>query len=326
VTLFGWDASDFDWSRGPMDLTAAAADGITWFTHKATESNNVRHVQLREGLERARAAGIEFLGAYHVVRSSPSAQAQVDFFLGYLDQQVPWWREFPGFMLQIDLELWSYDQVSAATGIAFANALLAAQPKRVLTYASRGMYGDSLTGLPTPLWNAAYGNDPITGYRQAYPGDGGVGWTPYSGQTPVMWQYGSRTTIGSQPGCDANAFRGSLADLRQLITGNSAAPSTEEDDDMVKGIIIQHEGQGIVLLYPHPTTGEMVWSNVGDSATVDGWKALGWAGPVGVSDINACGRPASAVAEELLAALAAGGHGTAAGPLSINLSGTGTPT
>jgi GH25 family lysozyme M1 (1,4-beta-N-acetylmuramidase) len=225
VTLFGWDASDFDWSRGPMNLTAAKADGITWFTHKATESTNVAHAHVGEALDRARSAGIEFLGAYHVVRSSPSVQSQVNYFLSYLDQQVPWWRTFPGFMLQVDLELWSYDQVSAATGIAFADVLQAAQPKRVLTYASRGMYGNSLTGLSTPLWNAAYGTDPAIGYRQAYPGDGGAGWAAYSGQTPVMWQYGSRTTIGTQPGCDANAYRGSLDDLRQLITGSATPPS-----------------------------------------------------------------------------------------------------
>jgi GH25 family lysozyme M1 (1,4-beta-N-acetylmuramidase) len=226
MTLFGWDASDFDWARGPMDLVAAKADGITWFTHKATEATNVKHIHLAGALDRARDAGIEFLGAYHVVRSSPSVPAQVNYFLGYLDAVVPWWRAFPGFMLQVDLELWSYDQVSAATGAAFAAALQAAQPKRVLTYASRGMYGDSLTGLDTPLWNANYGKgDPAGHYVDVYPGDQGAGWAAYSGQTPVMWQYGSRCTIGSQPGCDANAFRGTLADLRELITGD-ANPST----------------------------------------------------------------------------------------------------
>lgn len=229
MTIFGWDASDFDWARGPMDLTAAKADGISWFTHKATEATSTKHVHLREALERGRAAGIEFLGAYHVVRSSPSVQAQVGYFLGYLDQQVPWWRTFPGFMLQVDLELWPYDQVSAATGAAFAQTLVAAQPKRVLTYASRGMYGNSLVGVGTPLWNANYGKDnPVAHYPDAYPGDGGAGWVAYSGQAPVMWQYGSRLTIGNQPGCDANAFRGSLAELRQLITG-SAGPIEEDD-------------------------------------------------------------------------------------------------
>jgi GH25 family lysozyme M1 (1,4-beta-N-acetylmuramidase) len=270
VTLFGWDASDFDWARGPMDLVAAKADGITWFTHKATESTNVRHARLADALNRARAAGFEFLGAYHVVRSSPSVQAQVDYFLGTLDQQVPWWRDFPGFMLQVDLELWPYDQVSAATGIAFANALVAAQPKQVLTYASRGMYGNSLIGLPTPLWNAAYGNDPVVPYRQAYPGDNGIGWTPYSGQTPVMWQYGSRLTIGTQPGCDANAYRGSLTDLRQLITGTGTPESSRKATGMFR-LIDPDNGQFVISPDSLSPTG---WSYVQISPDLQGWMLV----------------------------------------------------
>lgn len=250
MTLFGWDASDFDWARGPMDLAAAHADGIAWFTHKATEATNVQHWRLREGLERARDAGIEFLGAYHVVRSSPSPQAQVGYFLAYLDQQVPWWRTFPGFMLQVDLELWPYDQVPAAAGIAFANALQTSQHKQVLTYASRGMYGDSLTGIGTPLWNANYGKgNPAAHYPDAYPGDDGQGWVAYSGQTPAMWQYGSRCTIGSQSGCDANAFRGTVADLRQLITGSAgSAPASSEEDDMQRYMIARDDHTGQLYL------------------------------------------------------------------------------
>jgi hypothetical protein len=75
VTVWGWDASDFDWSRGSMDLTAAARDGIQLFTHKATESTGIKHVHYGEALQRARAAGIELLGAYHVVRSTDVVRA-----------------------------------------------------------------------------------------------------------------------------------------------------------------------------------------------------------------------------------------------------------
>ncbi len=228
MTVFGWDASDFDWPRGPMDLRAAAADGISFFTHKATEGTSVKHVHTGEALNRARDAGLEFIGAYHVVRTGNVA-AQVAYFLAYLDQVAPWWRTFPGFFLQVDLELWPYDQVSAATGLEFTRQLIAAQSKRVILYASRGQYGNSLAGSPAPLWNAAYGTNPAVHYPDAYRGDGSANWAPYSGLTPVFWQYGSRLRIGSQPTCDANAFRGSLADLRALIVGG-VQPT--EDDDM----------------------------------------------------------------------------------------------
>jgi GH25 family lysozyme M1 (1,4-beta-N-acetylmuramidase) len=324
--LFGWDASDFDWSRGPMDLAAAKADGISWFTHKATEATSTKHTHLRDALERARAAGIEFLGAYHVVRSSPSVQAQVDYFLRYLDEQVPWWRTFPGFMLQVDLELWPYDQVSAATGIAFARALQAAQPKRVLTYASHGMYDNSLAGLNTPLWNANYGANPARGFRAAYPGDAGAGWTPYSGQTPVMWQYGSQLTIGSQPGCDANAFRGSLADLRLLITGSAGqgAPSIEEDEEM-KGILAETTGEqsnSQVRAWIDPVLGP-VYDNLISGDYAPAWIAMGFAVPPGggyfmFKHLAELGRDFGAAQREYLAALEAGSGGTGGGSVKVS--------
>jgi len=220
MTLYLWDASDYDWDRGPMDLHAAKADGIVGFTHKATEATWIKHVHTGEALARARDAGMEFVGAYHVVRSTSPAE-QVDYFLAYLDQVAAWWRTFPGFFLQVDLEIWDYDRVTAATGMEFARLLVAAQPKKVITYASRGQYGDSLAGIVTPLWNANYGSNPVAHYPAAYPGDGSSRWTAYSGQVPVFLQYGSQLTIGTQPGCDANAYRGTLADLRALITGDS---------------------------------------------------------------------------------------------------------
>jgi hypothetical protein len=227
VTQFVWDASDFDWPRGPMDLRAARGDGIVGFTHKATEATWVKHVHTGEALARARDAGLEFIGAYHVVRSTSPA-AQVDYFLSYLDQVAPWWRSFPGFFLQVDLELWPYDRVTAATGMEFARLLVAAQPKRVITYASRGQYGNSLAGIVTPLWNAAYGLNPAVHYPDAYRGDGSANWAPYSGLAPVLWQYGSQLRIGSQPTCDCSAFRGTLDELRALIGGEDMALTNEE--------------------------------------------------------------------------------------------------
>jgi GH25 family lysozyme M1 (1,4-beta-N-acetylmuramidase) len=238
VTLYLWDASDYDWSRGPMDLNAAKADGLTGFTHKATEATWIKHNHTGDALNRARNAGIEFIGAYHVVRSTDTA-AQVAYFLAYLDQVVPWWRDFPGFFLQIDLEKWPYDAVTASTGIDFANKLVAAQPKWVVMYASRGQYANQLTGCPVPLWNAAYGTNPQLHYPEGYTtwhsssgpngGDTSTNWNAYSGLVPVFWQYGSQLRIGSQPGCDANAFRGSVADLRALISGQA----TIEENDMI---------------------------------------------------------------------------------------------
>jgi GH25 family lysozyme M1 (1,4-beta-N-acetylmuramidase) len=232
VTIYGWDASDYDWTRGPMDLRAAAQAGIQFFTHKATEGASVRHRHLADALSRARTAGIPVLGAYHVVRSSPSAQAQVDYCLRYLDEAVPWWRTHPAFFIQVDLERWPYDSVPASAGEAFADLAQAQSDKVAVIYASKGQYGDGLTGTSHPLWNANYGTNPVADFRTAYAragGDSGAGWTTYSGRMSAIWQYGSKARIGSQSTCDANAFRGTLDELRTLLTDGDDMALTEAE-------------------------------------------------------------------------------------------------
>src|SRR6184192_3324848 len=105
MPVFGWDASDFDWSRGQMDVAAAARDGISFFTHKATEGTGLRHAHYGAALTRARDADIPVLGAYHVVRSLGSLADQVKAYTAYLDEATPWWRSWPHWICQVDLEL-----------------------------------------------------------------------------------------------------------------------------------------------------------------------------------------------------------------------------
>jgi hypothetical protein len=233
MTVFGWDASDFDWSRGPVDLTAAARDGIQFFTHKATEGTSVRHARFGEAMRRAKTAGIEFRGAYVVVRTPGnnghgSVHAQADYFLSYLDQQVPGWRTDPGFFLQVDLEHWPYDKVEPQHGVQACQLLRAATGKWVVLYAPKWSFGDSIPG-DDPLWASNYGANRAVAYRQTYPGDSATGWAAYSRRTPVILQFGSNTRIGSQPTCDANAFRGTLDQFRALITGGNDMAAGDAD-------------------------------------------------------------------------------------------------
>lgn len=222
----GIDASDFDWSRGPMDLAAAVRDGIVFFTHKASEGTRVQHARYGEAMARAQSAVVPFMGAYVVPRTPGNnghgtVRAQVNYFLSYLDRHTPWWRGMREFFLQVDLEHWGYDDVPPWVGVEMCRILRAETGKWVVLYAPRWAYGDSIPNDGTPLWASAYGRNPAVPYRQAYPGDGSSGWAPYSGRTPTFLQYGSRLRIGSQPGCDANAYRGSLDQLRALVTGNT---------------------------------------------------------------------------------------------------------
>lgn len=230
MTVYGWDASDFDWDRGPMDLVAAKNAGVQFFTHKATESTNVKHVHYGEALNRAKSAGIEFLGAYIVPRSGPSVDAQVDYYLNYVNLKTPWWKDFPGFFFQIDTEKWSYDNVSPVRGSDVCKEIAARTGRRVVHYAPKWAYGNTIP-QPEPLWASSYGDNGVGTLQQKYPGDNSDRWVAYSGRTPVFLQFGSRIVIGKQGTCDGNAFRGSIADLRAFITGSPV--STGGDGDVI---------------------------------------------------------------------------------------------
>ena len=238
MTIFGWDASHYDWTRGPMDVAAAMRDGVVFMTHKIGEGFSYTDDKFDDFYARARAAGVPLLGAYYVNRRGDQAD-QADRFLTLLDAKAPGWRDGP-FILQADCERWHRSdgsvyayEPSAAEVRAFCDRLVARTGGRFrpLVYAPEWVYGGKLVGLPYPLWASAYGSNIVAGYRSAYPGDGSSRWGAYSGQTPAILQYGSKTKIGSQPTCDANAFRGTLAQLTALVTGQ---PAKMEDEMFCK--------------------------------------------------------------------------------------------
>lgn len=220
MTVHGWDASDYDRDRGPMDYQAARNDGMLFATHKITEGTGTVHQYAGDSLTRMHNAGIQVIGTYHVVRSGNVA-AQLDHYFAELDRQAPGWRSHRNWIHQVDLEKWGYDNVSAGVGLSFVDALRAETDQFVTLYASKGQYGDTLRGCPVPLWNANYGSNPTGWYYHNYPGDDSPRWGAYSGIVPTFLQYGSNNTIGRQGTCDANAFRGTIEQLIALTTKGS---------------------------------------------------------------------------------------------------------
>lgn len=231
MPVFGWDISDFDHDRGPVNMVAARNDGIQFVTHKATEGTLVKHSRYGATLNAAKAAQIEFLGAYCVPRTPGnnghgSVSAQVDYLLSYVTAQTPWWTTYPAFFWQVDLEHWGYDDVAPAVGVEMCRLLRERTGRRVILYAPKWAYGDNIPGNDL-LWASTYGANPAVKYSAAYPGDNAAGWATYSGRVPTILQYGSKTIIGGQGTCDANAFRGSVADFRALIRGGISAAVQE---------------------------------------------------------------------------------------------------
>jgi GH25 family lysozyme M1 (1,4-beta-N-acetylmuramidase) len=215
MTVFGWDASHYDWGRGPMNVASAVNAGVSFMTHKATEGTSYTDTQYDNAAARARGV-VPLFGAYHVLHSG-SVNTQVDHFLSMLSSASPWWQDGP-FLVQLDCERWPTDFPSASAIRAWCDRFVAVTggTHRPIVYASAGQYGNSLAGVDYPLWNARYPSSRAASFRSLYPGDAGSGWAAYSGQVPAIWQYTSSATIGSQPTCDANAYRGTLAELRAL--------------------------------------------------------------------------------------------------------------
>ena len=261
-----------------MDLVSAKAAGVSFFTYKATEGTSTKHIHYGEALKRARDAGIEFLGAYIVPRTpGPSVSAQVDYFLSYVDAQTPWWRQWPGWFFQVDTEHWSYDAVSPDTGEQVCQALRDRTGRWVIHYAPKWAYGNTIPGT-TPLWASDYGSNPVAELKAAYPGDQSSRWSSYSGRVPTFLQYGSQLTIGTQPGCDGNAYRGTVDQLRQLITGHFAQP--QEGDAPMHMVVANRPapdagGTVYAIFTDHITNSKMLAVPMSNFARVQAWQASG---------------------------------------------------
>lgn len=231
MTFYGWDASNHDWDRGPMDLARAKKEGIALFTHKVAEGIGFYDdPYFKPAMDRANAVGFDVVGGYYV--NHPGDQiVQADHFVDLVNRLAPWWRQHPCWVWQIDAE--KFDYMTRAPSVAEINAFgdrvvakTGCSPKAILVYAPAWLYGNSLGGLKyRNLWSSSYvsGSGP---FKNLYPGDKGFGWNVYSGIQPIIWQFTDAATIAGQGPADANAIRvASVAELHTLFGGNG-------DDDM----------------------------------------------------------------------------------------------
>jgi hypothetical protein len=232
---YGWDTSHYDGPITGAVARLAYTQGIRFATAKIGEGAAYDDPADGTALANLRAAGMRVLGGYYVVRSTPSPAVQVARCIALADRDEPWWRDFPGWFWQVDLERWPTDSVKPAQGIAFGDQLRAVTGRGVLMYASHGQYGDSLAAWDGDLWNANYRTNRQAPFADLYPGDSSPGWDAYSGRVPAILQYASTATIGGLTTCDANAFRGTVDDLLALIIkGVPDMPVTDADADKIQ--------------------------------------------------------------------------------------------
>jgi hypothetical protein len=228
--VWGWDASGHDWKRGPMQLDAAKRDGISFFTHKCSEGGDFKVKEFKEGLERARKAGIPVLGAYHVLwPGKPIREAR--FFFNEVNTKIPWWKDVP-WIWQLDAE--KFENMPRAPSPAEARKFLD-ELKRLaggkgyfIAYAPRWLYKDSFN-IGYDLWASDYsGSGAPRPFKEQYKGVPASSWQPYSGRKPRILQFASDATIGTQKICDANRFDGDLNALIKL-TGHRRTGVSRHD-------------------------------------------------------------------------------------------------
>jgi hypothetical protein len=215
-TIFGWDASHYDDVKSDT-AERVISEGFSFYTHKAggdADDNELAAFWAEFKGHRDKL----LVGAYWVLLpGNPVGRANA--FCDRLDKVCPGWGDAP-FILQVDCEKWNGNPKtvpSKAEIKAFCDRLRVRAPKLMpIVYAPKWVYQDSLKGLGYPLWASAY----VSGSGAAsklYPGDSSSKWGPYSGQVPAILQFTSSAKVAGQTTSDANAYRGTLDQLTNLL-------------------------------------------------------------------------------------------------------------
>lgn len=306
MTIFGWDASHYD----DPAIGNALSQGVKFFTHKAGGDTVTGDPELDDWWTSVKGLALDtaLLGAYWVPRPdlNPNAAAEAARFLAILDARCPGWETRDAFILQVDAEIWNQNAATKPS-LAYLKSfcarleVLTSGRYQPIVYASKGQYGNSLAGLGRPLWNANYPTgstgSPASVYAAAG-GDSGPGWVTYSGQVPTIWQYSSKATIGGQSTSDANAYRGTLAQLKTLVTpGWDDMDLTPAQIDDIATAVWNH-------MEPDPNPDATTDRRVGGDMRMMEWRRQAMQRDL-QADLASLGTRLDALAEQV-AALAAG--------------------
>jgi GH25 family lysozyme M1 (1,4-beta-N-acetylmuramidase) len=192
VTLYYPDVSSF---QGGIRLSGAHA-----VCAKVTQGTGYVSQQYAPQRAQAAALGATFF-AYHFLQQSQAAA------------QAAWCHEHAGATpLMVDFE--PYPQIRSypvlADAVAFIDAYRKLSGVTHLVYLPK-WYWQQL-GSPGLGALASRGCALVSSDYAAYTdANSGVGWQPYGGMTPQIWQYTDTMAFGGLSDVDFNAFRGSYA-------------------------------------------------------------------------------------------------------------------
>ncbi len=218
--LFGVDLSNNNWGGRPPaaivpTLTEIIREGFSFIAHKVSEGNYFIDRYWPTVLSWARSTASIVIG-YHYVTTNNAAQQANTYLSNVGDRSVPCMLDFEASGGGIG-NFW-----------AVWNAFTAAGVNMRLSYIPR-WYWQQIGSPDLSNVVGLVASDYVVGTGFAsvlYPGSTWPGWNPYGGATPVILQFTDRAQVAGLL-CDADAFRGTLAGLQQLLTRPPAGTATD---------------------------------------------------------------------------------------------------
>jgi lysozyme len=208
-----------------LDIDQAGREGYSAVICKATEGVSYRDPRFDTFIPQVKAAGL-IPGAYHFLRASDGAAQARAFHARVAAQGGP-----GGFLCACDNEQDATWDVTREFYAEWAR-LTGGHPLMMYSgawwWSPRGWPGASLTPY---LWASHYVSGSGAG-SALYAKVPASWWTPgYGGwNTATILQFSSSATVADQA-VDVNAYRGTIAQLRELTSASGAIiPSTQGDD------------------------------------------------------------------------------------------------
>lgn len=257
VTIFGIDISN---NNGTVDIDQVKAEGFQFVWAKVSEGATFRDTFWPRTRDWCRRIGLVLAG-YHYVREG-DAGAQADNFVAQLgDKSVPAMLDFEDGSGGIE-NFWAVRDAIEARGVHVA-----------LSYIPRWYWqrigSPDLSAVPG-LIQSSYVTG--TGYASAlYPGDTSSFWNAFGGKTPDILQFTSQAQVAGMR-LDANAFRGTVEQLRVLL--NPALPSPGAEP--VGGDLLSYVRDIKAQLTGSPELGEYPgYPQLGNKTVIDYLSDLG---------------------------------------------------
>lgn len=179
----------------------------------------------------AKAAGYTVRGGYHnlIHGDTASIARQVDYLRRELDANSAHWAmaDIEPYQELRDNGLWP----RWADCLRLRDRWAQVETRVMVGYIGKWVWRDwlgspDLREWPWPIINANYPGSDGTAQQiyTAAGGNTGPGWTGYGNHTPDIWQFTSTANVpGATANTDTNAYRGTLAQLRTLLTGDDMA-------------------------------------------------------------------------------------------------------